>query len=73
MSCKNCYALSLKYDRLESQYRELRDAMKEMAKKAQGLDWVAELRKQRPARLESLKKEVERREHYIKTGEWKYD
>ena len=47
--------------------------MKEMAKKAQGLDWVAELRKQRPARLESLKKEVERREHYIKTGEWKYD
>ena len=73
MSCKNCYALSLKYDRLESQYRELRDAMKEMAKKAQGLDWVAELKKQRPARLESLKKEVERREHYIKTGEWKYD
>ena len=73
MSCKNCYALSLKYDRLESQYRELRDAMKEMAKKAQGLDWVAELRKQRPARLESLKKEVERREQYIKTGEWKYD
>ena len=73
MSCKNCYALSLKYDRLESQYRELRDAMKEMAKKAQGLDWVAELRKQRPARLQSLKKEVERREHYIKTGEWKYD
>ena len=73
MSCKNCYALSLKYDRLESQYRELRDAMKEMAKKAQGLDWVAELRKQRPARIESLKKEVERREHYIKTGEWKYD
>ena len=73
MSCKNCYALSLKYDRLESQYRELRDAMKEMAKKAQGLDWVAELRKQRPARLESLKKEVERREHYIKTGEWKYE
>ena len=72
MSCKNCYALSLKYDRLESQYRELRDAMKEMAKKAQGLDWVAELRKQRPARLESLKKEVERREQYIKTGEWKY-
>ena len=73
MSCKNCYALSLKYDRLESQYRELRDAMKEMAKKAQGLDWVAELRNQRPARLQSLKKEVERREHYIKTGEWKYD
>ena len=73
MSCKNCYALSLKYDRLESQYRELRDAMKEMAKKAQGLDWVAELRKQRPARLQSLKKEVERREHYIKTGEWKYE
>ena len=73
MSCKNCYALSLKYDRLESQYRELRDAMKEMAKKAQGLDWVAELKKQRPARLESLKKEVERREHYIKTGEWKYE
>ena len=73
MSCKNCYALSLKYDRLESQYRELRDAMKEMAKKAQGLDWVAELKKQRPARLESLKKEVERREHCIKTGEWKYD
>ena len=67
MSCKNCYALSLKYDRLESQYRELRDAMKEMAKKAQGLDWVAELRKQRPARLQSLKKEVERREHYKKT------
>ena len=73
MSCKNCYALTLKYDRLESQYRELKDAMKEMAKKAQGLNWVAELRKQRPARLESLKKEVERREHYIKTGEWKYD
>jgi hypothetical protein len=73
MSCKNCYALTLKYDRLESQYRELKNAMKEMAKKAQGLNWVAELRKQRPARLESLKKEVERREHYIKTGEWKYD
>ena len=53
MSCKNCYALSLKYDRLESQYRELREAMKEMAKKAQGLDWVAELKKQRPARLQS--------------------
>jgi hypothetical protein len=73
MSCKNCYVLTLKYDRLESQYRELRDAMKEMAKKAQGLDWVTELRKQRPARLESLRKEVERREHYVKTGEWKYD
>lgn len=73
MSCKNCYALTLKYDRLESQYRELKNAIKEMAKKAQGLNWVAELEKQRPARLLSLKKEIERREHYVKTGEWKYD
>ena len=73
MICKSCHNLIIKYGRLESEYRILKDAMREMANKAQGLDWVTELRKQEPARLNSLKDEVKRREHYIKTGEWKYD
>ena len=72
MICKSCHNLVVKYNRLESQYRILKDAMKEMARESQ-LDWAVALRKQEPARLESLRKEVERREHYIKTGEWKYD
>ena len=35
--------------------------------------WVRALEAQRPARLKSLKDEVERREHYVKTGEWRYN
>ena len=35
--------------------------------------WVAALEEMREKRLQSLKAEIKRREHYIKTGEWKYD
>lgn len=35
--------------------------------------WVRALEAQKPARLKSLKDEVQRREHYVKTGEWRYD
>tara|TARA_R100001530_G_C4244195_1_gene136120 strand:- start:355 stop:534 length:180 start_codon:yes stop_codon:yes gene_type:complete len=37
------------------------------------LYWVRALESQRKAKLESLKDEVKRREHYVKTGEWVYD
>lgn len=35
--------------------------------------WVAALEEMQKKSLRSLKREVKRRNHYIKTGEWKYD